>query len=638
MRLNEVTRLCIVESCKRGINAMRKPVPQSLHTWATENFYLSPESSYVEGKFEAFPFQPAIMNVISNDDVRDVYFLKSARVGCTKIMLAAVGYFAHHKRRNQAIWQPVDDDADEFVKTEIDPMIRDVQCMREIFPWYESRHKNNTMRQKAFIGSSLHIRGGKAAKNYRRISVDTAYIDELDGFDRDIEMEGDPVELAKKRVEGAVFPKFIAGSTPKVKGKSQIEPLFDGADIKLYYFVPCIHCDEMIQIEWGGKDVDFGFKWEKGKPETVAHLCKHCGALMTQDEYLDIWERGIWKAEDGRYVDNDGLFYNEDGELIPAPRTVGFRIWTAYSPMTDWSVIVRDFEKAKHDPMKLKGFVNLTLGETWEEDAGKKMNEHALAERCEHYDAEVPDDVLMLTIGADTQDDRVEVGVKGWGSGEESWWIDHYVHYGDPSERSFWDTLLALVKRTYSKADGTQMDVSLMCIDSGGHFTDEVYEFCRKAGRTFAIPTKGSSVSGKPIAMFPKTANKHGVYLTMVGTDTVKDLSFHRLENETPGPGYIHFPVADWCHDGFFSQLTAEFRKAKYDKRGILTYDWHCPKGRRNEIWDIENLNLVAIRLLQQQRHIDLDVLAEMHRNQVPMPSGPMVVKRRRMISEGIDL
>jgi hypothetical protein len=69
------------------------------------------------------------MSCISNDDIYEVDWQKSARTGYTKIVLAAQGYFAEHKRRNQAVWQPTDDDATAYVKTELDPMLRDVVAM-----------------------------------------------------------------------------------------------------------------------------------------------------------------------------------------------------------------------------------------------------------------------------------------------------------------------------------------------------------------------------------------------------------------------------------------------------------------------------------------------------------------------------
>ena len=55
------------------------------------------------------------MNCISNDDIRIIDWIKSARVGATKIMLSATGYFSEHKKRNQLFFQPRDADAEDFL-------------------------------------------------------------------------------------------------------------------------------------------------------------------------------------------------------------------------------------------------------------------------------------------------------------------------------------------------------------------------------------------------------------------------------------------------------------------------------------------------------------------------------------------
>lgn len=252
----------IAKSVKRGLQTLEAAPPMRLSQWAEKHFYLSAESSYVEQSWVAFPYQVSIMDCFSNDDIAEVTVMKSARVGYTKMMLAAIGYFAEHKRRNQAVWQPTDDDSDDFVKTEVDPMLRDVKIMQKVFPEYLSRHRNNTLRQKTFLGSILHLRGGKAAKNYRRISVDVAHLDEVDGFDSDIEKEGSPVNLSRKRIEGATFPKQILGSTPKLRHFSLIEARYQQAERHYKFKIPCPHCGVIQDLRWGGKDAAFGFKWE----------------------------------------------------------------------------------------------------------------------------------------------------------------------------------------------------------------------------------------------------------------------------------------------------------------------------------------------------------------------------------------
>lgn len=610
--------LGIKKALSRGLKAFERPAPMRLSEWADQNFYLSSESSYVEGKWETMPTQRAIMDCISNDDIREVTFVKSARVGYTKMILAAMGYFAEHKKRNQAVWQPVDDDADEFVKTELDPMFRDVPVLQVVFPWFNTRSKGNTLRQKMFIGSSLFIRGGKAAKNYRRISVDTVFLDELDGFDKDVEREGDPVTLASKRVEGSTFPKIVLGSTPKIKSDSLIELRAEQAAFKFKYFIPCPHCDERLTLKWGAKDSQEGMKWVDDNPDTVGQVCINCGVLFTQAEYLNVWESGRWQTDDDHWIDPDGIFRNAGNEIVGTPLSVAFHLWTAYSPMTSWAQIVREFLSAKGDVGRLKTFVNTTLGEAWEEDTSEKLPQAQLFERREHYRSDVPNQAVVLTAGIDTQDDRFEVQIDAWGEGEERWSVAYYRLYGDPSRKELWDILAETLRRTYTKANGEIMDLRMACQDHGGHFSDEVNQFSKRLGVRFLIPIKGSSEYGKPVASFPRKKNMKGVYLTLIGTDTAKDLMFHRLRIMTHGPAYWHWPVNEQFDAEYFNQLTAEERVPKW-VQGQKRYVWDA-KGRRNEPWDCSVYSFAAIRILQQHMGLRLMAPTEHDTNEAPAP------------------
>ncbi|CAN7265529.1 phage terminase large subunit family protein [Caballeronia sp. LjRoot31] len=610
----EIQRAEIQKAISKGLSSLAVPAPMSLSKWAEEHFYLSAESSYVEQRWTAYPFQRAILDVISNDDIEEVVFKKSARVGYTKMIMAAMGYFAHHRRRNQCVWQPTDDDAAEFVKTEIEPMLRDVEVMKDVFPSYMQRSKHNTLRQKTFLGSTLHIRGGKAAKNYRRLSVDVGYLDEADGFDRDIEKEGSPGMLAAKRVEGATFPKMIFGSTPKLKGFSLIESRHDECDKQFLFYIPCPHCSGEHVMRWGGKKLSYGFKFSVADPEGVVHHCPLCGVGYSQAEYLTVWELGRWKASDGMWIDHAGRFRYVDGRVAPIPRSVAFMIWTAYSPQVSWAKIVREFaaanEKAKTgDTSELKTFVNTTLGETWEEEV-EETDHEALMKRADAYLLRfLPMGVLVLTAGVDVQDDRFEVVVWGWGVGEESWVIDHVVFDANPADENDWAKLDAYLQSTFAHASGQRLGIEATAIDTQGHFTHHVYNFCRTrvARRIFAI--RGDPVAGKPIKGKPSRQDvnykgetiKRGVRLWHVGTDTAKDLVFGRLQLDRPGPGYVHF--ASDLQPVFYEQLTAEVRVIQKGPRGE-EHRWMKRKpNSRNETLDCTVYAMFAAHALDLHRY-----------------------------------
>lgn len=614
MDLSEIQR-----AIDRGLSPFEVPPPVRLSQWAEEHFYLSAESSYVEQAWSAFPYQIGIMDCISNDDIREVWVRKSARVGYTKIILAAMAYFAEHKRRNQAVWQPTDDDADDFVKTDVDPMLRDVKTMQRVFPEYLSRHKNNTLRQKTFLGSVLHIRGGKAAKNYRRLSVDVAILDEVDGFDTDIEKEGSPITLSGKRIEGATFPKQIGGSTPKLKHLSMIEAREQEAERSFRFNIPCPHCGTEHTIRWGGKDkndqpLPYGFKWINDDPETVTHLCEACGVHYTQAEYLSVWKRGRWIDREGVWIDQEGNFRDRDGSQVPAPHSVAFHIWTAYSPMTSWAQIVREFlsavAKAKAgDKAELKTFVNTTLGESWEEEV-EQTDENELKQRAEPFALRaVPMGCLVLTAGVDVQDNRFECVVWGWGRGGERWTIDYTVLQANPADERDWEKLDTYLQTKFRHASGQLLAIEAAAIDTGGHFTHQVYDFCRMRARRRIFAVKGDNKQGVPVKGKASMQDvnvkgkviKRGVKLWFVGTDTAKDLVHGQLKVMTPGPGFVHFSKE--LPDEFYAQLTAEIRILQRTSVGEV-YRWvKKSAGVRNEVLDCTVYATFAAHALDLHRY-----------------------------------
>ena len=609
MDLSEIQR-----AARNGLRLFEAVEPMRLSEWASANFYLSAESSYVEGAWRAYPFQTAMLDAIGNDAIREVTICKSARVGYTKMILAAIGYFAEHKRRNQGIWQPTDDDSDEFCKTELEPMFRDVPAMERVFPHYIAKDKKNTLRQKSFLGCMLHLRGGKAAKNYRRLSLDVAYIDEIDGFDLDVEMEGSPVALAAKRIEGATFPKLVIGSTPKLKHLSMIEAREQQSALRFRFHVPCPHCGAEHELTWGGPSEPHGMKWTGKDPESVRQLCPSCGVLYSQAEFLSAYDRGRWVAFGGEWIGADGRLFNRDGEPIAWPSSVGFSIWTAYSPQTTWAQIVREFLEAsykakKGDKSELKTFVNTTLGESWEEEL-ERADESALKKRAEDYPVRtVPRGGLVNVAGVDVQDNRFEVVVWAIGRGEEMWAVDYTVLDADPADERDWEKLDAYLQTKFDHAAGGRLGIEAVAIDTGGHFTHQAYNFARlRAGRrVFAV--KGESRPGQPIKgrASPQDVNfrgaviKRGVKLWHVGTDTAKDLFFGRLKVGRPGPGFVHF--SKHLPDGFFEQITAEARVIQRTARGE-SYLW-VKQSARNEALDCTVYALFAAHALDLNRYTE---------------------------------
>ncbi|MDB5965176.1 MAG: terminase [Polaromonas sp.] len=593
-RAPDETLRAVLSAVAAGLSPLRTVPPERLSVWAAREFFLSAEASHTRGQWVAYPFQPGWMDAFSNDDIEEVTVRKAKRVGYTKTLLAFIAYNAAHRRRKQALWQPTDDDRDSFVKSEVDPMLRDVRALRDVLV----SGKEDTMKLKSFFGSVLHILGGKAARAYRRITVAVSMLDEADGFDHKIEKSSDPITLARGRLEGAPFPKLVAGSTPRVKGISHIEYREEHADASMRYQVVCPHCGVQHPLIWGGKKVAHGFKWDGADPSTARHVCPHCLESITQAVYLKIWEKGAeWVSLCGNYrYGHDGVWRDAMGEQRMPPRHVAFHIWTAYSPQRSWEDIVREFieasTKAKAgDTAPLEGFVNETLGELWEETF-EKADQHALAARAEAYATRtVPMGGLVLCSGLDVQDNRFEIVTWAIGKGEESWVVDYTVIPANPADERDWDKIDAYLDTIFPHASGQALKIEAMAVDTGGHFTHQAYNFCRlrERRRVFAVrgdPMPSKMVKGKATIQdvnYRGKVLKRGVKLWYVGTDTAKDLIYGRLLVTQPGPGYVHFSKD--LPDEFYKQLTAESRVPQKTSRG-LEYKWVNVKRARNEALD----------------------------------------------------
>ncbi|WP_444891772.1 phage terminase large subunit family protein (plasmid) [Microbulbifer sp. TRSA001] len=596
MNLSAAQTRAIKRHLRSALRGLFRPEPLPMAEWADKYFYMSAESSYSEGSWTSDPYQIPILNMMGNDDIEEFNWEKAARVGYTKAIVISLGYYAEHKQRNQILWQPTDTTAAGFMQQHVNPMIRDVKPVRKLAPWLGKKHSDNKLDYKKFTNyRQIFVLGGTAAANYREKSVDVAIYDELSKFDEDIEGEGSATQLGDMRLEGSSFPKSIRGSTPTRVGECQLTKAAEKADERFKRYLPCPHCDEYQTLEWGGPDVPWGIKWDSRETVLNAYyVCQHNGCVIEQRELRGMDERGEMRSESGM-VTRDGLNFYRDGKQVDPPRTVSVHIWSAYNTRTTWGKIAHKFLQVCKDPIELKGWVNTTKGEPWEEP-GERVDSDHLYQRREHYPAQVPQAAVVLVCGVDVQDDRIEASVWAFGGdarGTESWLIEHRVFVGDPGRWQLWDQFTDWRLSTFEHESGALLRIAATCIDTG-HKTDQVYKYCKKyeGQRVFAI--KGGKDPIAPLVGRPSRSNKAKVLLYTLGVTTGKDVIYGRLKINEPGPGYMHFPMA--VDEEYFQQLTAEELRIKYIN-GRATRVYH-PIRKRNETLDCCNYALAALDIL----------------------------------------
>ncbi len=170
----------------------------------------------------------------------------------------------------------------------------------------------------------------------------------------------------------------------------------------------------------------------------------------------------------------------------------------------------------------------------------------------------------------------------GWGLGEECWSIEYNIIYGDPSAPGLWRQLDDHLTTKYKRMDGLELPILSAAIDSGGHYTQAVYNFCRKKAKRRIWAIKGQAGQGKAVwPKRPSVRNIGRVPLYSIGVDSAKDIVFARLKVEEKGNGYCHFPMYD---EEYFLQLTAEKVVITYSK-GVPVRAYKAFR-RRNEALD----------------------------------------------------
>lgn len=577
-----------------------------LSEWAEEFRLLPSKTSSEPGPWRnaRTPYLVEPMDCLSSgSQVEEVVLMFGTQTGKTETGNNWQGYVIDQAPAPMMVIQPTLNLAKRYSKHRISSMIEEMPRLKAKVAEKRSRDSANTTLMKDFPGGLLVIAGANSAADLRSMPCKFIFADEIDAYPFDVDGEGDPLALAAKRSSNFPRRKKLLTSTPTTKGFSRIEQALEQTDLRRYH-VPCPHCQELQVLVWAN------VRWEKEpehRPETAHYVCAHCGAIIEEGAKTWMLARGRWIPQ---YPGRGG------------GRRVGFHLSTLYSPLgwESWASLVRQFLDAKHaldvgDDTRMKTFVNTCLAETWEEQ-GDQVKHGDIAARAEGYALRtVPVGGLVLTMAVDVQSNRLEYVIKAWGRFEESWTVDYGVIWGDPAQIGAggpWDELVRIVTTPLRHAAGTELRVMACAVDSGGHHTHEVYQFCRRHRGVGVFAVKGLSVPGRPVLGKPTAVDVNargeripkGAQLWLLGVDTAKALIYGRLKVRDAGPGCMHFSRE--LPSDYYEQLTAERLVTRYVK-GRPRLEWIKPAGRRNEALDLEVYAIAAAHKLQLNRYREAD-------------------------------
>ncbi|MFC5738051.1 phage terminase large subunit family protein [Sinirhodobacter huangdaonensis] len=545
----------IDELCATALASLTPPPRLRLSDWIEREVRLPEGVSSQPGPVRLWPFQREIADAIGDPLIERVTLVKPVRVGFTTLLSSAVASFVANDPASILCLLPAESDCRDYVVSDIEPIFAASPAVASALGTEQDEAGRNTLLSRRFPGGSLKVVAAKAPRNLRRHNVRFLLMDEVDGMAPT--PEGSPLLLAERRTLSFPDRKIILGSTPVHEETSHVLRAYAQSDQRVFE-VPCPHCGTFTEIAWAQ------ISWPEGRPEAAFWCCPHCAAEVSERHKPAMIEAGRWRITRPEVEGHAGFRMNA---LISLHANAA------------WGKLAVEFIASKDDPTLLQTFVNTILGQGWRSE-GDELDEDSMAARAEPFGlAQIPAEVLALTLGCDVQHDRLELTYVGWTESGAMLVLGHRVIWGPFDAEETWAELDALLRERFPHALGGKMAIDATAIDAGdGTSMNMVTGFCRPrtARKVFAI--KGAS-GNRPVIERAGSKTKTGARLWIVGVDTVKTQLFARL----PRPGQVRFSQdlpAVW-----YEQVASERAVVRYS-RGQPLRNFERIPGRRAEALD----------------------------------------------------
>ena len=608
-------------------DGLRPADPMTVGQWADAHRILSTKGSAEPGPWrtDRTPYLREPMECLSpSSPWRRVVLMFGSQLGKTEVVLNWLGAIIHLWPAPTLLVQPTLDMAKRLNRQRLEPLLRETPVLSELVAAPRARDSGNTMFLKEFRGGLFVLTGANSGSGLQSMPAAYLLADEVSSYPFEADDKGDPLENAEARTSTFPMGKVLITSTPGTRGMCRITHEFEQRSDRrqLAMLMPC--CGSLEVLRWREH-----MKWDTPDGEVFAQ-CPACGERVTERHKTTMLTGAQWQPT----AKGDGI-------------TAGFHLpgWYAPAGWTSWGQIRDEFLRAKTDPLLLKGWVNKRAAEAWEDEAVAAINADGLIARAQadgYSSGTCPEGVVLLLMAVDVQDTWLETTVWGFGRGEEMWRIWHQKIDGSPAYEEVWQQIDSIRKTQFPRQGGGTLQVRHCAVDTGGHFTQEAYEFCRARAAEGVVAIKGSSIKAAPALGKGSKVDvnwrgrviKGGLTLYQVGGDTLKRTIYARLKKDSTGPGSIHF--GQDVTEEFLQGLTCE-RLVPKTVKGFQVLSWEKPSGARNEpldlcVYSLAVLELVKRRYARSTMWSQLEAAAEQQRS---APAEKKPTRRRRSTQSG---
>lgn len=578
-----------------------RPDPElKVDEWSDDHMML-PKNTAISGQYrvERTPYARRPMQVLSPGfPCKRVVACVASQMFKTQSAINWLSASMHQAPANMLALEPNDTLAKRLM-ARIKKSASEVKVLQDVVAQPRSRDSRNTAQLLEFKGGELHVLTAGSAANIAEIAVRYLYVDEVDRMEESVDGEGDPCEIAEARTTTYdANCKIYYTSSPTIKGYSKIETLWAMGTQETYH-VPCPHCGHLHELVLA----NFHFKRDDktGYMERAWFVCPDCGSEI-EERHKGAMLKDVAMGGQARWV----AASPGDGE------TVSFRISAFYAKPGDisWLTLARQYSRAleremRGDTKTMQVFYNTRLALSYDDTVNATSVQQLMDKALnETYRLRVmPDAALVATMSVDTQPDRLETSIEAWGPGLEHWVMDYQVLVGPPTDPpsragSVWQRLDILRRTPLMHASGVPVYISAYGVDSGGHNTQDVYNYGAARESINCTILKGASRPGKPIiSSVPSKVDinwngektEHGARLWMIGTDTAKEWLYNRM-NLVDGEGAMHMHPDLGPH--WFAGMVSERPRRRVQKNGKVVVEWIPDPNVRNEPWDCSVYNL----------------------------------------------
>lgn len=608
--------------------------------------------------FRVTPYLREIVDELSpRSKITESVLMKGAQLGGSTASFGYIAFCIDHGIGPGLFVSGDQEMAEETFEKRLDPIIHNSGLSDKIKPAVRKRNSRTTGDTKAlksYGGTFFRAIGPHSESKLRSFPARAVIVEEIDVFPMSLKGKGNPVEKIVRRTDAfGANKRIFYNSTPKLRGESQIEKLYEMGDRRLYY-VPCPVCGRKQPLVWDR------LRWEKNDDGSPAiRIDDESGALLHDPTYYVCENEECdarWKNEDKVRFLNDK---KAGGMVLPNGRHVwaewvpqgksqrpGLRsrqMSTLYSPTLPWWEMAMAWHRAQKDKSRMPDFVNDFLGETYYLDQ-ETPEPHHLQARAERWECgEIPKGVLFLTLAADIQKDRIEAGLVGWGENQQSWALNYWVFEGKPNDldSECWNELDKVISAEYQTDDGRQLRPMITFVDAG-YLTQQVETFCDRfdysdAQMNGVYPIEGAE-SGADLYARRKSNIK--TPKLQLHDQKLKAFLYDNLNKKRAAlaadypPGYVHFPSTygkDW-----YEQLTAEVVEEITDSYGRTRRLIVNKHQKHNEVLDIMKMNLAAY-YYSYRRYFEIINDKRKRRGRKPVPVEADVFIREIMRASGIE-